>query len=113
MFNSYHNSGGVHPILVSIPEADAEQLEDVEGGEDLLDEEEGDAVNRHLDLVAAVEDGPPSAFLLREALAIPVQLPRGDVAVQALALEEGPLLPVPDVLVLLHVEVPVMAHRLE
>jgi hypothetical protein len=110
---SYHNGGGVHPIFVSIPEADAEQLEDVEGGEDLLDKEERDPVHRDPDLVATVEKGAAPPLLLSEALAVGVQLPRGDVAVQALALEEGALLLVPDVLVLLHVEVPVPAHRLK
>jgi len=48
---SYHNSGGVHPVLVGVPEADAKQLEHVEGSEDLLHQEEGDAVHRHLDVV--------------------------------------------------------------
>ena len=67
----------------------------------------------HLDLIAAVEEGPAAALVLGEALPVVVQLLGGDVPVQALALEEGPLLLVPNVLVLLHVEVPVPAHRLK
>ena len=70
-------------------------------------------MHRHLDLIPPVEEGPPPALLLREALAVAVELPDGDVPVQALALEEGALLPVPDVLVLLHVEVAVLVHSLK
>ncbi len=33
---SYQDSGGVEDVLVGVPETDTEQLEDVEGAQDLL-----------------------------------------------------------------------------
>ena len=76
----------IHPVVVCIPEGDAKDLEDVEGGEDLLHHENSKVLEWNHNFIRPIQRSSPRAFRFTKPALVFPQTSKSDSPVQTLNL---------------------------